>query len=77
MNFKNFLESGHIYGEGELSLKFRIRLLNVIMLIIVTVAMLFSLAHYAGITQLTNLYATVNLSYSFLNFIFIFRLCAH
>ncbi len=71
MNFNDFLESGHRYSKEEQSLKFRIRLINFIMLVIVITSSAFAFMHYLHVSPLNNFHANINLIYAASNLLFI------
>jgi len=67
----NLLESGHTFSDNELSLKFKFRLLNSIMFIIVFTSTLFGILHYAKVLDLTDLHANANFAFAAVNFVLI------
>ncbi len=70
-NLQNILESGHIFSDHELPLKFKFRLINTIMLIIIFTSTLFGLLHYLDLAPLGDFHANANFLFAFSNLIFI------
>ena len=68
---ENILESGHTFNDHELSLKFKFRLLNIIMIVIVFTATLFGTLYYLGLTPIGDFHAKVNFVFAAVNLIFI------
>ncbi len=66
-NFQNFLESGHTYSDQELPLKFKVRLINTVMIIIVFTSTVFALLHYLSISPIGDFHAYANLLFAFSN----------
>ncbi len=75
-NLQNILESGHTFDDHELSLKFKFRLLNTIMLVIVFTSTLFSLLHYLDLAPIGNIHANANFLFAATNFLLIIWLRA-
>jgi len=67
----DLLESGHTFSDNELSLKFKFRLLNSIMFIIVFTSSIFGILHYAKILDLTDLHANANFAFAAVNLVLI------
>ena len=76
LDINNILESGHTFSDSELSLKFKFRLLNSIMIIIVITSTVFGLLHYAHVLNLTDFHANVNFAFAAANLVLIFWLRA-
>ncbi len=74
--FQNFLESGHIFSDQELPLKFKFRLINTIMIIIVFTSSLFTLLHYLHLAPIGDIHANANLLFALSNLFFIIWLRA-
>ena len=74
IDINNILESGHTFSDSELSLKFKFRLLNSIMIIIVFTSTVFGLLHYAHVLDLTNFHANANFAFAAVNLVLIFWL---
>ena len=64
---QNFLESNHTFSDNELPLKFKFRLLNTIMGVIVITAIAFVFLHYFGIAPIGDFHANVNLFFAITN----------
>lgn len=75
-NLQNILESGHTFNDYELPLKFKFRLINTVMLIIVFTSTLFALLHYLHIAPIGDFHAIANLLFAFSNFLLIIWLRA-
>jgi signal transduction histidine kinase len=60
INLQNILESGHTFSDHELSLKFKFRLINTVMIIIIITSSLFGTLHYLGVTPIGDFHANVN-----------------
>lgn len=71
LDFKNILESGHTYSDHELPLKFKVRLINTVMMIIVFTSTLYGLLHYLKIAPLGDFHANVNFIFAFSNLLLI------
>jgi len=67
----NFLESNHPFSDSELPLKFKFRLMNTIMGIIVFTAILFGTLHYVGVAPLGNFHANMNFAFAAVNLLLI------
>jgi len=74
VNINNILESGHHFTNNEVSLKFRFRLLNTIMLIIVLTSTIFGILHYLNISKINDFHANVNFFFAVSNLLFIYYL---
>jgi len=74
ISIDNILESGHRFTDSELSLKFKFRLLNSIMIIIVFTSTVFGILHYTGILDLTTFHANANFAFAAVNLTLIFWL---
>ena len=70
-NLQNILESGHTYSDHELPLKFKVRLINSVMMIIVFTSTLYGLLHYLKVAPLGDFHANVNFMFAFSNLLFI------
>ncbi|MGB5964991.1 MAG: HAMP domain-containing sensor histidine kinase [Sulfurimonadaceae bacterium] len=70
-NFQNILESGHTFSDHELPLKFKVRLINSVMIIIVFTSTLYGLLHYLKVAPLGDFHANVNFLFAFSNLLFI------
>jgi len=64
---QSFLESNHHFSDNELPLKFKFRLLNTIMGVIVITATIFGILHYLGVAPLGNFHANTNFFFAFSN----------
>ena len=71
---QNFLESNHHFSDNELPLKFKFRLINTIMAVIVITATAFFFLHYLDIAPIGNFHANVNLFFAVTNALLIFWL---
>jgi len=71
INLQSILESGHSFNDHELSLKFKFRLMNTIMLIIVLTSILFVTLSYLGLAAIGDFHTKVNMLFAITNFIFI------
>ncbi len=71
ISLQNILESGHTFSDHELPLKFKFRLLNTIMLIIIFTSTLFGLLHYLDLAPIGDFHANANFLFAFSNVIFI------
>jgi len=76
INLQNFLYSGYSFNDYELPLKFKFRLINTIMIIIVFTSTLFGLLHYLNIAPLGDFHANANFVFAFANLVLIFWLRA-
>ena len=74
IDVNNILESGHKFSMDEVLLRFRFRLLNIVMFTIFFTASLFGVMHYLGINPITNFHANVNFLFASSNFVFILYL---
>ena len=74
INLQNILESGHQFSDYELPLKFKFRLINTIMSVIVFTSTLFGTLHYLEIAPLGDFHANANFIFAFTNLFFIFWL---
>ena len=70
-NLHNILESNHTFDDHELPLKFKFRLLNTIMMVIITTATTFGILHYAGLVPIGNFHANINFFFAATNLILI------
>jgi len=64
---QNFLESNQHFSDNELPLKFKFRLLNTIMGVIVITATIFGTLHYLGVAPLGDFHANTNFFFAFSN----------
>ncbi len=71
INLQNILESGHTFSDQELSLKFKFRLLNTIMLIIVLTSIIFVTLNNVGLAPIGDFHTKINAMFAITNFIFI------
>jgi len=76
INIQNILDSGHTFNEHEQPLKFKFRLINTVMVIIVFTSTLFGLLHYLNLAPLGDFHANANFVFAFSNLVFIFWLRA-
>jgi hypothetical protein len=70
-SFQNILGSGHSYSDHELPLKFKVRLINSVMMIIVFTSTLYGILHYLNVAPLGDFHANVNFMFAFTNFLLI------
>ncbi len=71
---QKFLESNHQFSDSELPLKFKFRLLNTIMGVIVVTATTFGVLHYLGLAPLGDFHANINFFFATTNLFLIFWL---
>lgn len=76
LSLQNILESGHTFTDQELPLKFKFRLINTVMVIIVFTSTLFALLHYLDISPISDFHAAANLLFAGSNVVFVFWLRA-
>ena len=72
----NILESGHTFSDSELPLKFKIRLINTVMIIIVFTSTLFAMLHYLAIAPIGAVHSMANVLFAATNLLLIFWLRA-
>ncbi len=76
LNLQNILESGHTYSDHEQPLKFKVRLINTVMMIIVFTSTIFALLHYLHVAPIGDFHANANFLFAFSNLLFILWLRA-
>ena len=74
INIQNILYSGHTFSDHEQPLKFKFRLINTVMVIIVFTSTLFGLLHHLGLAPIGDFHANVNFLFAFFNLSLIFWL---
>ncbi len=73
---QNIFESGHLFSDHELPLKFKLRLINTVMIIIVITSTTYGVLHYLGVAPIGNFHANANLLFALTNLLLIFWLRA-
>ena len=68
---QSFLESNQHFSNNELPLKFKFRLLNTIMIVIVITSTIFGFLHYAGIAPIGVIHANANFFFALSNLLLI------
>ena len=72
--FNNFLNSGHTFNDHELPLKFKFRLINTVMIIIVITAAAFGIMYHLGLSPIGLFHANANFLFAIVNLSLIFVL---